>query len=197
MRTLQTTALIVLFALAARPAVSQDAATPATPAPPAAGATPLKVVVAISRYQGEKKVSSLPYTLSMNATSDTRNAGRANLRMGAKIPVPVTTLAPAGAPGQPQAMMSWNYENVGTNIDCTALTLDGGRFRVDITIEDTSVYSEDQGGAGAVKGTPSFRSFRASDQMVLKDGATSQFTAATDKVSGEVVRVDVTLTVVK
>ena len=33
--------------------------------------------------------------------------------------------------------------------------------------------------------------------MVLKDGETGQFTTATDKVSGETVKVDVTLTVVK
>ena len=39
-----------------------------------------------------------------------------------------------------------------------------------------------------MKGLPSFRSFRASDAMVLKDGATAQFTTATDKVSGETVR---------
>jgi len=163
--------------------------------PPATGrtVTPLKVQVVIARYQGDKKVSSLPYTLSMNATADARNPGHANLRMGAKIPVAAAMFGPPA----PQTVTSFNYENVGTNIDCSALMVDDGRFRVDITIDDTSVYPDEQGLGGAVKGTPSFRSFRASDQMVLKDGATAQFTAATDKVSGEVVRVDVTLTVVK
>ena len=33
--------------------------------------------------------------------------------------------------------------------------------------------------------------------MMLKDGQTAQFTTVTDKVSGEIVKVDVTLTVVK
>jgi hypothetical protein len=33
--------------------------------------------------------------------------------------------------------------------------------------------------------------------MILKDGQSAQFTSATDKVSGEVTRVDVTLFVVK
>jgi hypothetical protein len=32
---------------------------------------------------------------------------------------------------------------------------------------------------------------------MLKDGQTAQFTTATDKVSGDVIKVDVTLTVVK
>ena len=47
------------------------------------------------------------------------------------------------------------------------------------------------------RGTPSFRSFRATNAMVLRSGETGQFTTATDKVTGETVKVDVTLTVVK
>jgi hypothetical protein len=44
---------------------------------------------------------------------------------------------------------------------------------------------------------PVFRSFRSTNTLVLRDGQTRQFTAATDRVSGEVVRIDVTLNVVK
>jgi hypothetical protein len=44
---------------------------------------------------------------------------------------------------------------------------------------------------------PTFRSFRSSNVVVLKDGQSTEFAAATDKISGEVVKVDVTLTVVK
>jgi hypothetical protein len=64
-----------------------------------------------------------------------------------------------------------------------------------VSIDDSSVYPDDT--AGSAKGNPSFRSFRASNSMVLKNGETGQFTSATDKVTGETVRVDVTLTVVK
>ena len=60
----------------------------------------------------------------------------------------------------------------------------------------TSVYPDEKAANGS-PGNPSFRSFRANDSMMLKDGQTAQFTAATDKVSGETVKVDVTLTVVK
>ena len=94
--------------------------------------------------------------------------------------------APAGGPVQ--------YQDVGTNIDCTATALDDGRFMLTVSVEDTSVYPDDQ---GAAKGNPSFRSFRVADTMTLRNGETTQFTAATDKVSGEQTRVDVTLTVVK
>ena len=42
-----------------------------------------------------------------------------------------------------------------------------------------------------------FRSFKLSNTLLLKDGQSTQLTSASDKVSGEVLRVDVTLTVVK
>lgn len=186
MKQFQTLALVTVFALCATGvALSQETSAPVK------ALTPLKVQVVIARYQGEKKVSSLPYTLSMNATADPRS-GKATLRMGAKVPVTVTTLG-----GQAPAVSSYQYQDVGTNIDCSVLALDDGRFRLEITVDDSSVYPDEQSKESALKGIPSFRSFRASDQLVLKDGATAQFTAATDKVNGEVVKVDVTLTVVK
>ena len=43
-------------------------------------------------------------------------------------------------------------------------------------------------------GIPAFRSFTSTFNVLLKDGQTAQHTAATDPVSGEVLRVDVTLT---
>lgn len=72
----------------------------------------------------------------------------------------------------------------------------GGRYRLDITIDDTSVYPEPGDGAPA-RGTPTFRTFRTSDSVVVRDGETTQVTSAVDKVTGEVVKIDVTLTVVK
>ena len=38
----------------------------------------------------------------------------------------------------------------------------------------------------------SFRSFRADESLLLKDGWSLQFTSATDKITGDVVKVDVT-----
>ena len=190
---LQTIALIFAFALASSVIVrSQEKPAPAAPKPAPVAVTPLKVSVVVSRFQGEKKLSSLPYTLSVNAGS------RATLRMGAKVPVMMMMTAnmpkdlPQGGPVQ--------YQDVGTSIDCNVSGVqDDGRFRVEITIEDSSVYGEGPNPTDnkPPPGNPSFRSFKASDSMVLRDGQTSQFTTATDKVSGEVVKVDVTLTVVK
>jgi len=190
---LQTIALVFAFALASSVIVrtQEKPAAPAAPKP-APTAMPLRVQVLVSRFQGEKKLSSLPYTLSVNAGS------RGTLRMGAKVPVNMmmTTNVPKDFPqGGPI-----QYQDVGTSIDCYVSTVqDDGRYRIEITIEDSSVYGDAPNPADnkPAPGNPSFRSFRASDSMALRDGQTSQFTTATDKVSGEIVKVDVTLTVVK
>jgi hypothetical protein len=190
-RHLQTLAFVFVFALASTSIVAtqeKDKDKPAASAPKAAApVTPLKAQVVIARYQGEKKISSMPYTLTVNA------GGHSNLRMGTKIPVTMIMVsvpkdAPQGGPIQ--------YQDVGTNIDCFTTALDEGRFLLNITIDDSSVYPDEQAPGGA-KGNPSFRSFRASNSMVLRNGETGQFTTATDKVTSETVKVDVTLTVMK
>ena len=189
--------LVFAFALPSTAiAQTQDkpAPAPATKAAPTT-AVPLKVQILISRYQGEKKISSMPYTLSVSVVPGWQPGARANLRMGAKVPV-VTGAMPVGD-GKEMRGGAFQYQDVGTNVDCNAQVLDDGRFRLEITVDDTSIFPDEQKPGSPGPGTPSFRSFRASDSVVLKDGQTAQFTTATDKVSGETVKIDVTLTVLK
>jgi len=125
----------------------------------------------------------------------------ANLRMGTKIPVMmVSALDAKGPDGKPVPPIPQvgpiQYQDVGTNIDCHATALDDGRYLLSISVDDSSVYPDEQLPGGS-KGNPAFRSFRATNSMVLRNGETGQFTTATDKVTGENVKVDVTLTVVK
>ena len=201
----QTLAIIFAFIIASTAVVrTQEKAAPSAPVSPV---TPLKVQLVISRYQGDKKLSSLPYSLSVTgggggvdrALAGAGFVGRANLRMGVKVPIAM--MAPTTVDGKPLTGIPTGgpiqYQDVGTNIDCTVWSIEGGRFRVEITIDDSSIYPDEKDTPGVVRGSPSFRSFRATDSMILKDGGTAQFTTATDKVSGEVVKVDVTLTVVK
>jgi hypothetical protein len=168
----------------------------------AGGIVPLKLVIVIARFQGEKKVSSLPYTISVNANDP--NAGFfgnepniARLRTGASVPVP--SMAPPKESPIQGPVGPVQYKSIGTNIDCSARSTDDGRFRVEISIEDSSVYSEGQTAQGVPKfnDIPSFRSFQASNVLILKDGQATEFTAATDRITGEVTKVTVTLTVVK
>jgi hypothetical protein len=162
---------------------------------------PLQVQVVMSRYQGEKKISSVPFTLSVNAnTLQDQGGGRpSQLRMGARVPVPafptvdgkpVTGLVTSG---------QVTYQNIGTNIDCSASSTDDGRFEVNISIEDTSMYVDGQRTEDASKlsGPPIFRSFQSSNELILRDGQSTEFTAATDRISGEVIKVEVTVRTIK
>jgi hypothetical protein len=146
---------------------------------------PLELEVVISRYTSDnKKLSSLPYSVAVNAGE---RAQGTKLRMGANVPVPNATFGTA-------PVTSFNYQPIGTNIDSSARPLGDGRFVVTISVEERSVV---QPTAGATPAAPVIRNFETQNNLVLRDGQTRQFTAASDRVTGEVVKVDVTLKVVK
>ena len=46
-------------------------------------------------------------------------------------------------------------------------------------------------------GTPILRSYQSNNSVVLKDGESQRFTTASDRISGETVSAEVTLTVLK
>ena len=177
---------------------------PITPGAKAAQNVPLELQVVISRYQGEKRISSLPYVLSLKSAplSQRRGDWGAMLRLGSRVPVrtQVFTPLPAPADGKPATpISSVNYENVGTNIDAGATAMEDGRFEVTITINESSVVADPQDLKTTPGGDsyPVFRSYQSTNTFFVKDGQTTQFTAASDRVSGEVVRVEMKLTVLK
>jgi len=187
----KTAAALVVIALACGVTTRAQDQPPPKAAP---SVTPLRIQVVLSKYQGDKKISSMPYTLSVNSDN-----GRASLRMGAQVPI-VSTVSqlPASDGKSVTPLQQVNYRDVGTNIDCQAHPTDAeGHFKLDLSIEDSSVYTQEGQNAMRPGDHPSFRSFRSTNTLLLKDGQTTQFTTATDKVSGEVVKVDVTLTIVK
>ena len=164
---------------------------------------PLDIEVVISRYQGEKKVSSLPYALTVNAPY--QHAGRlevaplTQLRMGGQVPLP--TMAPAVGPdGKSITGFTGGgpiqYKEIGTSIDARGrwLVSPAGAFEVWISVQEDAVATPQ--GASATT-LPVIRTLRASNNLVLRDGQTRQFTAAPDRITGEVVKVDVTLKVLK
>ena len=183
------------------PAAQQPTPAPAPSSPVAEGAAaaqqarlrdlaaivPLKVKVLVSKYQGEKKISSLPYEMTVRT-----DGGAANIRMNTQVPV---LQFGSAAPDR-----SFNYRDIGTNIDCRAMTLDPGRYSVSVTIEDSSVYKdEDRRGAGTsqVNDVPVIRTYRTSNTTILRDGQSTEFTVATDKITGEVLRAEVSISVIK
>ena len=196
MQQLRILALLLAVTPAAPFATLQDKAPQkeAAATAPEGAVVSLKVEVTVGRYQGEKRISNVPYTLAVS-TGGQRNM--AHLRMTAQIPVvstSYTAATPGGAGVNP--LTSYQYKDVGTQIDCSATVGETGRYLLAITIDDSSVYPEGEP-AKSPTGAPSFRSFRSSETVVLRDGQSTQFVAATDKITGETVKVDVRLTVMK
>jgi hypothetical protein len=171
----------VAFAQAPQPGSTTPAAAPKP-------LTPLKLVVTVSRVDGAKTVASVPYTLWVNSNDKEST----QLNFGLRIPTPQATV---GGDGGTSKSVSYSYQNAGTNITTSATTLDDGRFRVLLVISDSSlVPSKD---AAQNSGLPTFMSFSTTNYLLLRDGQTAQFVAATDKVSGEVTKIDVTINVLK
>jgi hypothetical protein len=192
-----TSAAMVLLAAAGLVAQETTPTVPVTTqARPSGQLVPLKVSLVLSRYQGEKKLSSIPYVLWVTAN----NPERTSLRMGNQIPV-ATTLFGAKDGGPQQT--SYNYRDVGTNIDCTSSTAADGYFKLNLTISDSSVYFPDRSdptlstAATSVIGTAVFRSFTSSFFILIRDGQTVQYTSATDQVTGQVIKIDATVNVQK
>jgi hypothetical protein len=181
--------LIVAPAIfAAAPVVRAQQNTP-QPKP----VVPAKVEIVISRYAGDKKTSSLPYTLMVNVNGQ-YTSGRTSLRMGVDVPIGQTTTTRDGV-----TTSAPTFKNIGTNIDCSATSRDDGRFEVYVNVIDSSIYVAD----GETSRMPrladpaAFRTFSTSNTLTLRDGQTIQFTAAADKLSGEVTKIDVTFNVIK
>jgi hypothetical protein len=161
---------------------------------PQAADVPLKVQIVVSRFQGEKKISSIPYTLAVVGGA---RAEATRLRMGVDVPVPQTVIGEGNT-----TKSSYTYRSVGTSIDCSARPQSDGIYLLDLAVSDTAVFMPDATQNSAtptsrVPGVPAFRTFTSNFNLLLKDGQVAQHTAATDPVSGEVLRVDVTLTVLK
>jgi hypothetical protein len=143
----------------------------------------VKVEIVLSRYEGTRKVSSLPYTFLAAP-----GGGNVSVRMGAQVPV-------ASQVGTDNKATNFTYQAVGTNIDCKVDLPDNGRYKVLVNLNDSSVLEKQP---PAAPGSPvTLRNFTYNNSVYLKDGETKQFVAATDKAIGDVVKIDVTLTVEK
>ena len=190
MKTISTLAVVAVL-LGPGLSLAQDAEKPSENAKLAATSTPknaiaVKLHVTVSKYQSEKKVSSVPFTVSL-----TDNNIWNRIRAGARVPIPMATMTPNATGPTP-----YNYEQVGLSIDSRAISLPSGAFQVEMNASDTSVVAGEQATAGAA-GAPVFRTISVASTTVLKDGQTTQLSTATDPISGLVMRVDVTLNVSK
>ncbi|HJU42234.1 MAG TPA: hypothetical protein VJ691_05445 [Vicinamibacterales bacterium] len=186
-------AIVLALLMNHAPGSIAAAQQPAKPA--AASTTTLMVEVAISRHSGDKRLSSTPYEISVVP------GDRSSLRTGGDVPVPTTTFTPpqkedGGKPAQP--LTSYSYRTIGTEIDVTAAQVTDGQYRLTLTVQETSIYPAEVSPATTkTTGAPAFRRFSSSNSVVFRDGQSLEYVMATDRISGEVYRVSVKLTVVK
>ena len=151
---------------------------------------PLKVTVVFSEFEGEKKLTSLPYTLFLKSAEEHKDYF-GTVRMGVRVPI--------WTGGKDSAIQ---YQDVGSNIDCEARAARDDRYLLDLRLERSSIYTtKDEHSAeqrvDEQPHQPLVRQFRANLALMLRDGQTTQSTMATDPLNGHTIRVDVTLNVVK
>ena len=92
----------------------------------------------------------------------------AQARFGERVPVPVTTFSPIATGGvQQQPITSFNYENIGVNIDITPRTHMDNDVTLALTISVTSISGTGFGGL------PTFGNRLIKTQIRLKDGETN------------------------
>lgn len=197
-RVVLASLLLALLSIAAAPVRATGTSQPAPPqgakeaAQSNAPAVTLKLTVVILRFEGEKKVGSLPFVL-MVIPGGERDGDGTSIQMGSEVPVPTTTLTD----GKPTS--SYQYRSIGTNITAAGKAADDGRFNVVLSVTDSQVLADSVAGAPAARPDlpPRYQSFRSSNRLLLRDGQTVQYIAASDRTSGEVIKVDVTMNVIK
>jgi general secretion pathway protein D len=95
----------------------------------------------------------------------------AQAKFGEEVPVPVTVFAPIASGGiNQQPITSFNYRNIGVNIDITPRTHHDDEVSLTLRIELSSISGS---GSGATAGLPTFASRQITSTIRLKDGQTN------------------------
>jgi hypothetical protein len=150
---------------------------------------PVKVQIVFSEFEGEKKISSMPY--SFIVVTDERVGGyySTSLRTGVRIPVETD--------GKDQKA---TYMDVGSNIDFGIRTTTDDRYHLYMIFERSALYPpgpDDKLSSRTPAQPPLVRQFKASDNMILKDGQTSESVVSTDPLNGHSLHISVTINLVK
>lgn len=158
--------------------------------------TPAKVTVVFTEFEGTKKIKSLPFVLYVNAPHTAHlQPGWSKIRIGSRVPIYTSA-------------NSYNYHDVGTNLDVRAARSTDDRFALELNLERSWVDGEtpaptESGSAPAIDPVtsssrqPIVRQFKSELSLSLRDGQSVESVMATDAVTGKVLRVEVTLNVAK
>ena len=110
--------------------------------------------------------------LLANPRIRTTEGQTAQARFGDRIPVPITTFTPIATGGiAQQPFTSFDYKDVGVNIDITPRVHHDGEVSLGLKLEISSLTSSI--GLAGVQGLPTFNSRTVTSQIRLKDGETT------------------------
>jgi hypothetical protein len=163
--------------------------------------TPAKLQIVLSDYDGTAKVSSLAYTIPLIVSGNKLSGPYAELRIGIRVPV-ATAAAKTGE-------STLQYIDVGTNIDARVAQTDDGRYQLDLRVDRSSLYVAGREQDGKIVGKewsageappnnqPMVREYRGGVVLSVREGQATEATVATDPLTGHVLKVEVTLSVVK
>ena len=150
---------------------------------------PLKITIVLHEFNDKQEIATLPYEVSVSAT-DSREKARGSGRVGTRIPVMTSK-------------EQFTYVDIGTSYDCAVSTLGDGRFRIETTIDRSSVSVTD---AKDIKAksiptespeNPRINSLRLAFDVILHDGESQEASVATDPLTGHVWKVEVRLKALK
>jgi hypothetical protein len=151
---------------------------------------PIKVQIVFTEFDGDKKISSMPYSFVVIADEKVGGYYSTTLRTGVRVPIELDSKE-----------QKITYLDIGSNIDCGIRTEEDGRFHLYLTFDRSALYpnksAEGERLVANPGGQPLVRQFRASENLILKDGQTSESLLSTDPHSGHTLRVSVTVNVQK
>jgi general secretion pathway protein D len=158
-----------------------DGSVAISPAPLTTGTVPLVTLQTLTNLtQADILLANLPALYYRLLKSDTNTRVLANpqlrtsegipaqARFGERIPVPVTTFTPIATGGTPQQpIVSYNYEDIGVNIDITPRTHHDADVTLALKVEVRAID-----GTG-FNGLPTFANRQVNTEIRLRDGETN------------------------
>ena len=151
---------------------------------------PIKVQIVFTEFDGDKKISSMPYSFMAIADEKVGGYYSTSLRTGVRVPIELDS--------KDQKI---TYLDIGSNIDFGIRGEEDGRFHLYMIFERSALYpnksSEGERMIANSNSQPLIRTFRTSENMILKDGQTLESLLSTDPLSGHTLRVSVTINVQK
>jgi hypothetical protein len=134
---------------------------------------PLRLQVVFNRYLAEKTMSSHAYALMVETGGEV-----ATLKAGLQVPIL-------------RDGITVNFKDAATTIQCAAEDLSNGRFKLSLELDQTAPTET------RTPNAPVLHTFGWIGSLTLRDGQAVQYLSSSDPVTGETLKVEVTLAVVR